>query len=287
MRRLDLTECPQKRGKSNVLRVSLPSSVLVGRILLIDKFGTVGNVGNARKMVLKTFLKSVYLGICKLILNPLLRYEWKHPPYRQPNERPVEFAFALKCLATLYPEDILDVGTGKTAWPHVLSNCGFQVTAFDQIKGYWSGSFFNRHFYVHSEDITNPVSDKTFDFVTCISVLEHIPDHQAAMAGIFKLLKPGGHVVLTCPYNEQEYVENVYLLPGSNSKGTPAYVCRAYSRRELDDWLAAANATVVEQEYYQVFTGPHWSVGDWCLPPRRVNVEEPHQLTCLLLQKQP
>ena len=81
------------------------------------------------------------------------------------------------------------------SWMSVQERQRSRMTAFDEKKGYWGGSFFNRHFYVNGEDIANPSWKNKFDFIVCISVLEHIPDHQAAMAGMFKLLRPGGHVV--------------------------------------------------------------------------------------------
>ena len=43
--------------------------------------------------------------------------------------------------------------------------------------------------------------DKTFDLITLLDVLEHIPNDGAALAAIFRLLKPGGKLLLTVPAN--------------------------------------------------------------------------------------
>ncbi len=53
-------------------------------------------------------------------------------------------------------------------------------------------------------DITSDSSLKRFphreiDVVTCVNVLEHIPDDVAALRHMYELLKPGGHAVIFVP----------------------------------------------------------------------------------------
>jgi SAM-dependent methyltransferase len=43
------------------------------------------------------------------------------------------------------------------------------------------------------------LSKSSFDLVTCISVLEHIPDDKKAVETMWSLLRPGGRLVLTMP----------------------------------------------------------------------------------------
>jgi len=43
-------------------------------------------------------------------------------------------------------------------------------------------------------------ADKTFDFVLCNHVLEHVHDDQKALSEIFRVLKPGGTAILQTPY---------------------------------------------------------------------------------------
>lgn len=40
---------------------------------------------------------------------------------------------------------------------------------------------------------------ESFDLITCISVMEHIPDDRSAVQTIWNLLKPGGRFILTTP----------------------------------------------------------------------------------------
>jgi 2-polyprenyl-3-methyl-5-hydroxy-6-metoxy-1,4-benzoquinol methylase len=232
---------------------------------------------------LKQEIARLYSKAAQLPVNPILRYEWSRRDRRRVNERPLEYAFALRCLAELYPMKVLDVGTGTTAWPQLLVNCGYNVTAIDEGVSYWGHRPSNRHHYVLRDDITSPRIEDEFDAITCLSVVEHIEDHEAAIRGLRGLLRAGGHAILSVPYSERRFIENVYALPGV-SYGTDApYICRVYSRREVRGWLAEG-FEIVRQEYYRVFTGDLWAFGERLRPPVETGAEEPHHLTCLMLQ---
>lgn len=42
--------------------------------------------------------------------------------------------------------------------------------------------------------------DGSFDLITCTEVIEHLPDRQAAIAEWSRVLRPGGVLVISCPY---------------------------------------------------------------------------------------
>lgn len=50
-----------------------------------------------------------------------------------------------------------------------------------------------------------PFADGTFDAITCLSVLEHIPSNRDAMAKMWALLRPGGRLILTLPCAARGY----------------------------------------------------------------------------------
>ena len=106
-------------------------------------------------MWLKKKVFKIYQLIGRIYLTPMLHLEWKkHLFYKNINERPIEYGFAFKWLSKTCPLEVLDVGTGTSALPHLLRNCGFHVTAIDKIEDYWTGDFFNRHYYIINDDIT-------------------------------------------------------------------------------------------------------------------------------------
>jgi len=200
------------------------------------------------------------------------------------NERPVEWAFLFAKLAMLCPRTVLDVGTGTTALPALLRNCGCLVTAIDNVRDYWPQGMHNRHYHVLDDDIASPRVAGPFDLITCISVLEHVKDPAAAVQGMFALVRPGGHLIFTFPYNEWRPCDNVYALPGSAYGQSAPYVGRAYSGSDIERWCREHGATVLDQEYWRFWSGEYWTQGVQVVPPERVNAGDCHQLTCLLLQ---
>ena len=82
--------------------------------------------------------------------------DYQNQAFRLHNERSIEYRFALEVLGESRPKTILDVGSGTTAWPHLLRNCGYVVTAIDNVRDYWPGGMVNRHWTVLDEDILNP-----------------------------------------------------------------------------------------------------------------------------------
>lgn len=205
-----------------------------------------------------------------------------------PNERAVEYRFLFEQVAELEPRTVLDVGTGKTCVPAMISQCGCIVTAVDNVKDFWPHGLSNRHFSVQDIDITRSTLTERFDLISCISVLEHIEDYEAAVDTMCQLLEIGGHLVLTFPYSESAFHPNVYQLPESAAYGQRIpYICRSYSRTQLDAWLARNHLRLVKMETWRFYAGAYWSCGSREPRPIRVDSHERHQLACLLIQRMP
>jgi len=222
--------------------------------------------------------------IARFHIGRLNKEEFKNPPFNVFNERPVEYKFVFEQISKQYPKKILDVGTGLTSLPHLMANCGCNVTSIDNIKDYWEYGLFNRHYYVINDSIVEIKLKDHFDLITCISTLEHIENYDKAVESMFSLLNPGGYLILTFPYNEKKYVDNVYTLSGTNVQSLPSYKTHSFSRKEIEDWCKNT-ATVVNQEYWQFFTGEHWTVGEKKAIPKMVNKEDKHQISCVLFKK--
>ena len=190
------------------------------------------------------------------------------------NERAVEYSFVMKHLAKRQPRKILDVGSGQTSLPSLMRTCGYLVTAIDINAS-------NKHFHVLNKDIAQFKTDEKFDFITCISVLEHVEYPVHSVKNMLRLLRQGGHLVLTFPYTEDEYHPNVYLLKESNAYGkTISYRCRSFSRANL----RLLNLNIVDQEYWRFWSGQFWTTGHK-VQPVQVDKTDRHQLTCILIYK--
>jgi SAM-dependent methyltransferase len=77
----------------------------------------------------------------------------------------------------------------------------------------------------------------SFDLITCLSVLEHIPEDKAALETLWSLLRPGGKLILTLPSMQQpleQYIShNRYGVLSSGDDGYTFWQ-RYYDRRRLE-----------------------------------------------------
>ncbi len=146
---------------------------------------------------------------------------------------------------------VLDVGCGGGLLSEALAQAGAKVTAIDlapnllkvaRLHGLESGIKVGyREMPVEALAAESPAS---FDAITCMEMLEHVPDPASVIEACARLLKPGGQLFLSTLNRTPaafalaivgaEYVARV--LP----KGTHQY--RDFIKpSELAKWLRAAN----------------------------------------------
>jgi 2-polyprenyl-3-methyl-5-hydroxy-6-metoxy-1,4-benzoquinol methylase len=112
----------------------------------------------------------------------------------------------------------LEVGPGSGVYLPTLQKHFRAVTASDiqpahleHIEPLVPNVTLARDDIVHSR-----LPPESFDFVLCSEVVEHIPDSAAALCGMFKLLRPGGRLLLSTPqrFSPLELASKVAFLPG-------------------------------------------------------------------------
>jgi len=91
--------------------------------------------------------------------------------------------------------EVLDVGVGTWVYPRQLLQDKCNYTATD--------SFSNPNVDVVSNihELTDIFKQNNFDFVICTDVLEHIQNPWIAVRQLYSVLKPGGTLLLTTPFN--------------------------------------------------------------------------------------
>lgn len=136
---------------------------------------------------------------------------------------------------------VLDCGCGTGTNLEMLRGIGPAVG----IDLTWSGLAFARgrgeRRVAQASAAALPFGDASFDLVTSFDVLQHIPDaaEPVALGEIVRVLRPGGHLVLT--------VAAMDLLWGNHS--VLAHELRRYSRGELQRKLRAAGLEPVRVTY--------------------------------------
>lgn len=108
---------------------------------------------------------------------------------------------------------MLDIGCGQGHWTRILTPYlgeNASITAVDRDPRWFRENtelrdFVNRSgnpFELREGDAQNlPFEDKSFDFVTCQTVLIHVPDPAQAIREMKRVLKPGGTLLCVEPNN--------------------------------------------------------------------------------------
>jgi SAM-dependent methyltransferase len=108
---------------------------------------------------------------------------------------------------------------------------------------YLSSDFAHEFLSDHQFDITAiDLPGNFIDLIICFHVLEHVPDDQKAMAELFRVLKPGGNMLVQSPFREGEIYENSAITTGDERKkhfGQEDHV-RIYSEEGLSERLNKA-----------------------------------------------
>lgn len=157
--------------------------------------------------------------------------------------RKLEYSFALNILLDcLRPGDrYLDAGCGVTPLAHVLARSGVRVDAcdtdrclIDRLREIDFTAIFGTSVGYAVHDLTSlGYPDATFDAISCISVLEHIPAplDQAAVCELLRVLKPGGILVVTVDFAPLSGSGRLRILPRSARRA--ASLARSGQIREI------------------------------------------------------
>ncbi len=89
---------------------------------------------------------------------------------------------------------ILDAGAGKRPYKNIFKGLDYQSTDMP-------GGFYDQPHDFECELHNIPKDNNTYDAVVLTQVLEHVPDPEAVLAEISRVLKPSGKLLLSAPLN--------------------------------------------------------------------------------------
>ena len=162
----------------------------------------------------------------------------------------------IESITNLQGKRVLDVGCGGGILAESLSKAGSTVTGIDlstkalkvaELHQLESGTTV-RYRSISGEDLAKE-EPQSYDVVTCMEMLEHVPDPSSVVQACAKLCKPGGHIFFsTLNRNPKSYLFAIIgaeyilqLLP----KGTHQYE-KFIKPSELAQFTRAAGLEVIE-----------------------------------------
>lgn len=118
-------------------------------------------------------------------------------------------------------EHMFDGGAGSGEFARKALDEGFceQITAlefdadnFRLLMSNLGGD--SRALVRHGSVLQIPFANQSFNVVQCTQVLEHIIEHERAAAELARVLKPGGHAIITVPHPPEPFPNEGHVREG-------------------------------------------------------------------------
>lgn len=117
---------------------------------------------------------------------------------------PIRLKFILDHVGPLAGKRVLDVGCGGGILSEALASAGAHVTAIDATQAtinvaklHLLESNLTVDYRCETVEAFRDRAPEPFDVVTCMELLEHVPDPRSVLRAIRDLTKPGAHVFLS------------------------------------------------------------------------------------------
>jgi|688.fasta_scaffold177088_2 ubiquinone/menaquinone biosynthesis C-methylase UbiE len=133
-------------------------------------------------------------------------------------------------------------GSGEFARKAMASGFADRVTALEYDPGNFSRLTDNLGRYPNTilrqgSLLEVPFVSESFDVVQCTQVLEHLVEHEQAAAELARVLKPGGHAIITVPHPPEPYPNEGHVREGYTEKDLQSLFSPHGFEPLLTDWF--------------------------------------------------
>lgn len=117
---------------------------------------------------------------------------------------------------------ILDAGAGELQYKKFCDHLNYISQDFGQYDGKGdkigkqTGEWDNSKLDIVSDILSIPLDANSVDAIMCIEVFEHIPDPIRATQELIRILKPGGHIIITAPFASLTHFSPYHFYTGFN-----------------------------------------------------------------------
>ncbi|SIO22474.1 Methyltransferase domain-containing protein [Parasphingorhabdus marina DSM 22363] len=94
---------------------------------------------------------------------------------------------------------VLDAGAGEQPYRPFFDHCTYESADFEMVDKPYARSTY----VCDLADI--PTEDNLFDRIVFNQVLEHIPEPDKVLAELYRVTRPGGRIICTCPFYYEEH----------------------------------------------------------------------------------
>lgn len=117
---------------------------------------------------------------------------------------------------------ILDAGAGERRFENLCAHLNYVAQDFGQYDGkgdevgLQTGSWDQSKLDIVSDITSIPELNEAFDAIMCIEVLEHVPSPILAIKEFSRLLRSGGHLIITAPFCSLTHLAPYHFYSGFN-----------------------------------------------------------------------